>query len=113
MAIAASDSIMNNLLLKNLPKYAPNVEPHSILELGAYGIQNKLDAETLVGVRQAWMVGLRGAWAMVIALFGMAFLSSFISKWPGSLAPTEPESKVEAHESEGDSKVGQDPEKGI
>lgn len=113
MAIAASDSIMNNLLLKNVAKYAQNINPHTVLEIGAYGIRDKFDAETLRGVRQAWMVGLRGAWAMVIALFGMAFLSSFLAKWPGSLAPPESSAEVKAQESEGGNEIQNDLQDGV
>ena len=99
---------MNNLLLKNLATYAPSVESHAVLQMGAYGIRDNFDNETLRGVRQAWMVGLRGAWAMVIALFGMAFLSSFIAKWPGSLIPAEAVVETEVHESDASNKTSQD-----
>jgi hypothetical protein len=108
IAIAISDSVMNNQLLKNLATYAPSVEPHAVLHMGAYGIRDKFDDETLRGVRQAWMVGLRGAWAMVIALFGMTFLSSFIAKWPGSLIPAVAAVETEVHESDASNKTRQD-----
>lgn len=112
MAIAVSDSIMNNLLLKNLVKYAPSVIPRTVLEVGAYGIRDEFDAETLHGVRQAWMVGLRGAWSMAIALFGMAFLSSFIARWPGSLASPALESLVKVQENRGN-KIKRDHEDAV
>jgi hypothetical protein len=108
VVIAMSDSIMNNLLLKNLATYAPSVEPYAVLHMGAYGIQNNFDDETLRGVRQAWMVGLRGAWALMIALFGMAFLSSFITKWPGSLILTSAAVETEGHESDESNQTKQD-----
>jgi hypothetical protein len=82
---------MNNLLLKSIPLYTKNLEPQAVVHMGAYGIKDHLDAESLRGARQAWVVGLRGAWAMMIAWFGIAFLSSFIAKWPGNMvAPAEP-----------------------
>jgi hypothetical protein len=108
VVIAMSDSIMNNLLLKNLATYAPSVEPYAVLHMGAYGIQDSFDDETLRGVRQAWMVGLRGAWTLMIALFGMAFLSSFIVKWPGSLIPAGAAVEPEGHGSDASNQTRQD-----
>ncbi|KAK2764510.1 hypothetical protein FQN54_009205 [Arachnomyces sp. PD_36] len=85
--IAATDSITNNLILSNLPKFAPEVDPQTVLHAGAGGLQEAFSGETLLGVRQSYEVGLKGAWALVVALFCISFFCSFITKWPGSMAP--------------------------
>ncbi|KAL9109925.1 MAG: hypothetical protein Q9227_005448 [Pyrenula ochraceoflavens] len=91
LVIAATDSIMNNLLLKNLPKYAPSVDPPQVINIGAYGIQDFFHGDVLRGVREAWVVGLRGAWALGIALFCVACVFTIVPKWPGSLIPEKKE----------------------
>ncbi|ROW16766.1 hypothetical protein VPNG_01626 [Cytospora leucostoma] len=89
LVITASDSIMNNLLLKSLPRYAPEVNPNNVLAIGAYGLQDVYSGDTLHSIRLAWVHGLRGAWALGIAFLGAAFLTAFIAKWPGSLVPEQ------------------------
>lgn len=78
---------MNNLLVKSLPIYAPNVNPEDVFHLGPYDLPSFFDGDDLRGIRQSFLVGLRGAWAMGIALFGMAFLAAFLAKWPGKIEP--------------------------
>ncbi len=84
--LAASDSIMNNLLLGNLPYYVPDIDPHEILEAGAAGIEGIYSGKVLQGVRHAYLDGLRGSWALGIALLGVTVLCSFAVKLPGRLA---------------------------
>ncbi|KAL7623514.1 hypothetical protein AAE478_007197 [Parahypoxylon ruwenzoriense] len=83
--IAATDSIMNNLILNNLPRYAPEIDPHQVLLIGAGGLQDVFSGETLRSVRQAFVDGLKGAWALGIALFCISFFCAFIAKWPGRM----------------------------
>jgi hypothetical protein len=87
LAIAASSAITNNLLLKNLPIYAPSVNPATVLSIGPYDLQDHFSGDTLQGIREAYVIGLRGSWAMALALWGVAFFASFITKWPGTMIP--------------------------
>lgn len=73
--------------MRNLPIYAPSINPEEVFNVGAYDLQNHFSGAELYGIRQAYIVGLHGAWAMGIALFGMAFLSAFLAKWPGKMEP--------------------------
>jgi len=95
LVLAASSAITNNLLLNNLPIYAPSVNSEDVFKVGAYDLQNHFSGAELHGIRQAYIVSLRGAWAMGIALFGMAFLAAFLAKWPGKM---EPHSDVAANQ---------------
>lgn len=94
---------MNNGLLRSLPKHVPDIDPHDVLAVGAAGLENHFSGDTLAGVRLAWVDGLRGAWALGIALFGVAFLTAFIAKWPGSIVAVQPE-KYEGQSSNGEEK---------
>ncbi|KAK6075840.1 major facilitator superfamily transporter [Seiridium cupressi] len=85
LVLAASSAITNNLLVKNIPIYAPAVNPEDVFSVGAFDLQSHFSGVDLYGIRQAYIVGLRGAWAMGIALFGVAFLTVFVVKWPGKM----------------------------
>ncbi|RYP74941.1 hypothetical protein DL771_002725 [Monosporascus sp. 5C6A] len=87
LVIAATDSIMNNLILKNVPRYVSGIDPHEVLLIGAGGLEYAFNGETLRGVRQAFVDGLKGAWALGVALFCVSFFCVFIAKWPGKLVP--------------------------
>lgn len=83
---AVSDAILNNLLLRRLPYYVPGIDPHAVLAVGAAGIRDAYDGEVLSGVRQAYLDGLHGGWALGIAAFGVAFLMAMGPEWPGKLS---------------------------
>ncbi|PGH01262.1 hypothetical protein GX51_05317 [Blastomyces parvus] len=83
--IAATDAIMNNLILNNIPRYAPGVNPLEVIHIGVGGLQDVFTGETLRGVRQAFVDGLKGAWALIVVLFCISFLCAFITRWPGRM----------------------------
>jgi hypothetical protein len=83
--VAVSDAILNNLLLKKLPVYVPGIDAHAVLAAGAAGIKDVYHGNTLIGVKQAYLNGLHGGWALGIAAFGISFLWALVPKWPGRL----------------------------
>lgn len=87
MVLAASSAITNNLLLKNLPIHAPSANVQDVFTTGPFDLQNHFSGAELRGIREAYIVGLRGAWAMGIALFCVAFLAAFLAEWPGKMEP--------------------------
>ncbi|CAH0018993.1 unnamed protein product [Clonostachys rhizophaga] len=87
--VAVSDAILNNLLLQKLPTYVPSIDPHAVLAAGAEGIKDSYQGQDLEGVRNAYIEGLHGGWALGIAAFGMVFLWAFVPSWPGRLAKSE------------------------
>jgi MFS transporter, DHA2 family, glioxin efflux transporter len=68
-----------------VPRYAPGVDPQSVISAGAGGLQEAFQGATLRGVREAYDVGLQGAWALIIVLFCVSFFCAFIPKWPGRM----------------------------
>ncbi|CAJ2506364.1 Uu.00g004940.m01.CDS01 [Anthostomella pinea] len=87
MVIAASSAITNNLLIKNVPILAPGTSAAEVLAIGPYDLQHYYSGDTLLGIRKAYVVGLRGAWALGVALWGVSFFVAFLAKWPGQMVP--------------------------
>ncbi|KAJ8106107.1 hypothetical protein ONZ43_g7175 [Nemania bipapillata] len=104
LVISASSAITNNLLIQKVPIYAPGVTSAEVLALGPYDLGSHYSGATLHGIRQAYVEGLRGSWALGIGLWGVAFFCAFLSKWPGHMIPA-PEDTSSGAESE--------PEKGV
>ncbi|KAI8951368.1 hypothetical protein F4801DRAFT_578575 [Xylaria longipes] len=87
--LSAASSIINNLLINSLPKLAPGVDPAQVLGIGPYDLQAYFEGDQLLGVRKAYVVGLRGAWTLAIALWGFSALTVAFSKWPGHMIPAK------------------------
>ncbi|KAI1177516.1 putative gliotoxin efflux pump [Nemania sp. FL0916] len=96
LAISASSAITNNLLLQKLPIYAPETSPEQVLAIGPYDLASHFSGDTLLGIKRAYVEGLRGSWALSIALWGVAFLCALLAKWPGQMVPP-PEYDVNAN----------------
>ncbi len=78
IGVAAGQNILDVLLLKTLPKYAPTVEPKNVLAVGAYSLAGAFGPVEMLGVQRSYRVGLRGAWAFAFALTGYAFVLGFL-----------------------------------
>lgn len=83
--MAVSNAILNNLLLQKLPLYVPGINAYAVLAIGAAGITDAYHGEELRGVRQAYLDGLHGGWALGIAAFGVTFLWALVPRWPGRI----------------------------
>ncbi|KGO78011.1 Major facilitator superfamily domain, general substrate transporter [Penicillium italicum] len=84
--VGSTDSIMNNLLLKNIPKYMKGINPEEVITTGSSGLEEAFSGSALLGARRCYLDGLHGSWAMGIALFGMPFLCALIPKRGGKVA---------------------------
>ncbi|CAM1504942.1 Fc.00g025330.m01.CDS01 [Cosmosporella sp. VM-42] len=73
---AAGQSAFVNRLLATLPKTAPGVNPGLILATGASELHRVFSPEVLPGVLEAYMDGLKAAFAVAVAFCGIAFLCS-------------------------------------
>ncbi|KAF7547655.1 hypothetical protein G7Z17_g7589 [Cylindrodendrum hubeiense] len=60
--------------------------PQAVLMVGAAAIKDTYDGDVLEGVRQAYLDGLHGGWAVGVVAFGIALLWAIIPKWPGRLS---------------------------
>jgi len=102
IGVAAGQSVLDVLLLKSLPKYAPTVEPKNVLAVGAYGLAGAFGPVDMLGVQRSYLVGLRGAWAFAFALTGYAFVLGFLGGWknfkPKAVPATVEEKKTTAPE---------------
>ncbi|KAL9040170.1 MAG: hypothetical protein Q9214_004593 [Letrouitia sp. 1 TL-2023] len=73
---SAGQAAFVNRLLATLPKTAPGVNPHLVILTGASELQNVFPPHVLPGVLQAYMVGIKAAFAVSVAFSGVAFLST-------------------------------------
>jgi hypothetical protein len=69
-------SVFVNRLLLALAESAPGVDPNLVLFTGASDLQHVFSEGVLPGVLKAYMVGLKGSFAVAIAFCGCAFLIS-------------------------------------
>ncbi|RDL42232.1 uncharacterized protein BP5553_02211 [Venustampulla echinocandica] len=71
--VSVGQSIFTNLLLTNLP---PNVNPADILQTGASSLRERFRSEDLPGIHHAYLTGLKGTFALGIALAVAAVVAS-------------------------------------
>jgi hypothetical protein len=70
-----------NILLKRLPSTAPTVNPQQVVAVGVTELRNVFSADLIPGIINAYMDGLKVAYAIAIAAAGISVLISFASKW--------------------------------
>lgn len=90
---SAGQAAFVNQLLATLPRTAPTVNPRMLFATGASEIQRAFPPEVLPGVLQAYMTGIKAAFAVAVAFSGMAFLCTLAmprSKLPGHRAGGSP-----------------------
>ncbi|KAL4870741.1 hypothetical protein BDV12DRAFT_195213 [Aspergillus spectabilis] len=83
--VGATDSILNNLLLRTIPTSMPGIDPTSVLNAGSSGLQAVFEGDELLGARQSYLKGLQGSWALGVALFGVTFLCALVPRKGGRL----------------------------
>ncbi|KAF6820853.1 major facilitator superfamily transporter [Colletotrichum plurivorum] len=86
--IGIAQAILNNGLIKSIPKFAPGVTTMEVLSVGAYDLQTAFSGETLRGVLRAYMTGLHNAWIMSIAGAAVAVFLPLIGEY--TKLPREP-----------------------
>lgn len=88
-----------NRLLKVMPTTAPSVSPALVLHTGASELHDVIPAASLAGVLQAYMSGLKAAFAVSVAFSGVAFLCTFLvptAKLPSHVDSQEADTKPSA-----------------
>ena len=68
-------------MLKSLATTAPDVNPAQVLLTGASSLREAFPPEQIPGILQAYLDGLRIAYALSIAMGGVAFVVACCSKW--------------------------------
>ena len=95
--------MFDNRMLQSLPRYAPGVTSAQVLAVGASDLAGSFQGAQLLGVKQAYLVGLRAAWALSIALSGVTFVVAFLGEWksfkpagpPGAAPGAPPKAEAE------------------
>jgi hypothetical protein len=82
IALSISSNIFTNTLVKEVPKYAPGVQPEQVLNAGATNI-GKVDAPPAIleGIKMAYNIALTTAFILPIAVGCLSFLTSLLFEW--------------------------------
>ncbi|KAF2259788.1 MFS general substrate transporter [Lojkania enalia] len=75
LSVSAAQAIFTNRLIASIPKYMADIDPHSLIQLGATNLRQHFAGSQLLGVLHAYMDGLRASWALGIGLAGIAVLA--------------------------------------
>lgn len=87
--MGSAGAILNNLILQKVPVYVPGQTGEDVLSVGAGGLQAAFSGEELRGARLAYLDGLRGSWAMAVAMFGVTFLCALVPARGGRLVASD------------------------
>jgi hypothetical protein len=79
--VSAGASGFANALVNKLAQTAPHLDAANVVTVGATELRKVFDAATLPLVVDAYMAGIKVAFAISIALAGMAVLASFTVPW--------------------------------
>lgn len=74
---SAGEAAFVNRLVAALPGKAPLVRPALVLLTGASELREVIPPNSLPGVLEAYMIGLKAAFAVAVAFSGVAFVCSF------------------------------------
>ncbi len=77
MFVSAAQCVFVNRLLQSLPTTAPTVDLSSVALLGATELREAYSGAALQGIVEAYMIGIRDAFAFGIAVAGSAFIASW------------------------------------
>ncbi|KAI1191978.1 major facilitator superfamily domain-containing protein [Nemania serpens] len=81
LLINAAQSAFVNRLLITLPESAPGVDPNLVVATGALALRSTFSAEQLPGVLQAYMAGIKTAFAIALAACGASAIVSVLGRW--------------------------------
>ncbi|KAL8933075.1 MAG: hypothetical protein Q9216_006533 [Gyalolechia sp. 2 TL-2023] len=81
LSLAAAQSMLDNLLLSNLPTLAPTVDPEAVIQAGATEIRSTFAADAVPGIVAAYLKGLRAVYILVIAFTGAAAIAAATNRW--------------------------------
>jgi MFS transporter, DHA2 family, glioxin efflux transporter len=79
--VSAGEVAFTNTLIGKLPITAPSVDPANVVSVGVTQIRATFDASVVPGIIQAYMDGLKIAYAIAIASVGISVLIAALSKW--------------------------------
>ncbi|CAD6440315.1 f72fe993-4980-4da0-8abe-6078e8183b03 [Sclerotinia trifoliorum] len=82
--ISIAEAAFANRILHVLPHYAPSVSPARVLSVGVGELRNVFGKErdTIQGIIESYLLGLKVTYAMAITCTGIAFFVALGSSWP-------------------------------
>ncbi|RDW62640.1 MFS general substrate transporter-37 [Coleophoma crateriformis] len=80
--VSAGQVAFTNVLLKRLTVTAPSISPAAVVATGVTELRNTFLADTIPGIVEAYMDGLKVAYAIAIASVGISIFVALGSKWP-------------------------------
>lgn len=89
IGIATAQNIFANKLVESLPNRAPGVDAASVLAVGVTGLRSAFSPSQLSGILRSYMIGLKAAWLMSLALSAGAFVMSLLPGWKSIKAKKE------------------------
>lgn len=81
IAISIAQNIFINSLAKEIPKYAPGIDPRIVINAGATYVRQVVPLEFLAGVLEAYTKAITTAMILGIATGIIATLTSFGMEW--------------------------------
>lgn len=81
ISISIAQNIFSNTLIKQLPAYAPNLDPALIIGAGATGLRAVTPDADLPGVLEAYNISVTRTFILPIACGGIACLCSLLFEW--------------------------------
>ncbi|MCJ1377897.1 hypothetical protein MMC17_000993 [Xylographa soralifera] len=79
--VSAAQSAFVNMLVGNLIKNVPSLNPQAVVAAGAGAIQSTFSADLVPGIVASYLTGLHVSFALTIALAGVSLLVAFFSPW--------------------------------
>jgi hypothetical protein len=102
--IAAAQAIFQNQLVHALHRFAPDIDPLSVLSLGATdNALASLPPSVLPGIVHGYVVALKYVFALGIPISGIAFFVAFLQPW---IRYDDPRKKTDTQDGGADGKVG-------
>jgi len=74
ISISIAQNIFSEGLKKNIPKYAPDVSPETVINAGSTMLRKAVSAADLPGVLQAYMAAIKESFIVPIAVGGIAVI---------------------------------------
>lgn len=88
--VQSAQSAFSNQLVKSLIKYVPNLNPASVVAIGATQIRTSFLASDLPGILLAYMDGLKVGFILAIALAGCSVIVGFFTPWTNIKGKAQP-----------------------
>lgn len=79
--VSSGEAIFSNVLISNLLKTVPTVDPLQVIAAGATGLRGVFQPEELNGIMKCYMDGLSATFLLSAILASCASLVGFFAPW--------------------------------